>query len=141
MGFLSPKRISLSATSGRKVSHLKHTGERFDCVFVDPPFFAATGKGVVDLACDSKRLINKVRPLVNDGGHLVVANNALFLSGKAYMEALESICADGYVRVDALIPVPDDFAGYASGGGTAITDPAPFNHSTKIAVLAITRKN
>src|SRR5205085_10219435 len=59
-----------------QISRMKRAGERFDCVIVDPPFFAATGKGTVDLVAQSHRVINKVRPLINDGGSLVTINNA-----------------------------------------------------------------
>ncbi|MCC6985744.1 MAG: SAM-dependent methyltransferase, partial [Anaerolineales bacterium] len=38
-----------------------------------------------------------------------------------------------------LIPVPEDFIGL-NRVGKPITDPAPFNHSTKIAVLDVRRK-
>jgi 23S rRNA (cytosine1962-C5)-methyltransferase len=124
-----------------QVNRLKRAGESFDCVFLDPPFFAATRKGTVDLANNSTRLINKVRPLINDGGYLVAINNALFLSGKAYIESLESLCADGYLQIETLIPVPDDFAGYEQTRlGSPPVDPAPFNHATKIAVLEVRRK-
>jgi 23S rRNA (cytosine1962-C5)-methyltransferase len=123
------------------INRMKWGGERFDCVFVDPPIFAATAGGVVDLARNYTKVINKVRPLINDGGTLVAINNALFLSGRDYMAMLEAICADGYVRIGELIPVPDDYTGgpHASKIGQ-ITDPAPFNHATKIAVLHIRRK-
>lgn len=124
-----------------KISYLKKTGVRFDCVFVDPPFFAVNSNGVVDLSHSSSRLINKVRPLINDGGFLVSVNNALFVSGREYLNSLEELCADGYLSIDELIDVPPDFAGYAaSGQGLPITDPSPFNHSTKIAVLKVRRK-
>jgi len=124
-----------------QINRLKRAGERFDCVFLDPPFFAATQKGVVDLARNHSRLINKVRPLINDGGYLVAINNALFLSGAAYIEALEELCADGYMTIEELIPVPADFTGYAQTRvAPPIVDPAPFNHATKIAVLRIRRK-
>ncbi len=124
-----------------EVSHFKKTGERFDCVFLDPPFFSTTAKGVVDLATDSARLINKVRPLINDGGRLVSVNNALYVSGQDYMNALERLCEDGYLGIDRLIPVPEDFTGTpATRSGRPVTDPAPFNHSTKIAVLKVRRK-
>ena len=123
------------------MNRLKRAGERFDCVFVDPPFFAATQRGIVDLANNQAKLINKVRPLVGDGGYLIAINNALFLSGKAYMERLETLCADGYLKIEKLIPVPDDFTGYRQTRVAApITDPAPFNHATKIAVLKVRRK-
>ena len=123
-------------------SQLKRKGERFDCVFVDPPFFSTTARGALDLNTDSARLINKVRPLINDGGWLVAINNALYVSGKEYLQTLETLCEDGYLKIAELIPVPEDFTGYAqTRSGTPITDPSPFNHSTKIAVLEVKRKS
>jgi 23S rRNA (cytosine1962-C5)-methyltransferase len=125
-----------------QINRLKRAGERFDCVFVDPPFFAVTKKGVVDLAHNYKKVINKVRPLIDDGGHLVAINNALFFSGADYLGLLESLCADGYLKIEELIPVPEDFTGFPQTRvATQVTDPAPFNHSTKIAVLRVRRKN
>jgi len=122
-------------------SRMKRSGERFDCVFLDPPFFSATARGRLDLNTDSARLINKVRPLINDGGWLVTVNNALYVSGREYIAALEALCADGYLTVADLIPVPDDFTGTAETRLCApVTDPSPFNHSTKIAVLKVKRK-
>ena len=124
-----------------QVSHFKRTGELFDCVLVDPPFFSTTSKGTVDLVNESHRVINKVRPLVADGGYLVAINNALFVSGVEYMRTLESLCADGYLSIEELIPVPTDFTGYPQTiVRTSPVDPAPFNHSTKIAVLRVRRK-
>ena len=82
-----------------------------------------------------------VRPLINDGGYLVAVNNALFLSGNDYIEALESLCADGYLQIEELIPVPEDFTGYAQTRLRCLpVDPAPFNHATKNAVLKVRRK-
>jgi 23S rRNA (cytosine1962-C5)-methyltransferase len=124
-----------------QVNRLKRAGDCFDCVFLDPPFFASTSKGIVDLAKYSARLVNKVRPLINDGGYLVAVNNALFFSGRAYIETLESLCADGYLQIETLIPVPEDFTGYPHTLlGCPPVDPAPFNHATKIAVLRVRRK-
>ena len=74
-----------------EVPRFKRIGERFDCVIIDPPFFAATSKGRVDQVNESARLINKVRPLLNDRGHLIAVNNALFVSGADYMQPLESL--------------------------------------------------
>jgi 23S rRNA (cytosine1962-C5)-methyltransferase len=125
----------------RQLGAFKKNGERFDCVFLDPPFFSTSPSGVVDQGRQSARLINKARPLVNDGGTLVAINNALYVSGAQYMQTLESLCADGYLEVSELIPVPQDFTGYPeTRRGQPITDPAPFNHSTKIAVLRVRRK-
>ena len=120
------------------VARFKAAGQFFDCVILDPPFFSTTSKGRVDLVHESARLINKVRPLINDGGLLVTINNALFLSGRDYMDTLASLCGDGYLRLRELIPVPADFVGNALH--PQVTDPAPFNHSTKIAVLDVKRK-
>lgn len=123
-------------------SRLKRAGELFDCVFLDPPFFSTTSQGTVDLVTQSHRLINKVRPLVNDGGYLVAVNNALFVSGAAYVQTLETLCAGGYLAIEELIPVPLDVAGYPhTRAGQPPADPAPFNHSTKIAVLRVRRKS
>jgi 23S rRNA (cytosine1962-C5)-methyltransferase len=121
------------------VSKLKRSGADFDCVIVDPPFFSSTSKGKVDQVHESARLINKVRPLIADGGYLIAINNALYVSGKEYMKTLETLGEDGYLSIEELIPVPEDFAGYNTISNQ-ITDPAPFNHSTKIAILSVKRK-
>ena len=123
------------------IARLKRRGARFDCIFLDPPVFASTRYGVVDQLRDCARLINKVRPLIADGGFLVAVNNALFLPGRDYIAALEALCADGYLAVQELIPVPQDITGFpATRVGVPVTDPAPFNHATKIAVLSVRRK-
>jgi 23S rRNA (cytosine1962-C5)-methyltransferase len=124
-----------------QVAKFKRTGERFDCVFIDPPFFSTSPRGTVDQVNESARLINKVRPLINNGGLLIAINNALYVSGSEYMRTLKSLCEDGYLKIKELIPVPDDFTGYPETRiGKPITDPSPFNHSTKIAVLEVRRK-
>jgi 23S rRNA (cytosine1962-C5)-methyltransferase len=123
------------------VKRFKLDEERFDCVVLDPPFFSSTSKARFDLNLDSARLINKVRPLVVDGGWIVSVNNAVFVSGRDYLSLLEKLCKDGYLQVDELIPVPEDFSGYPSTRvGSQVTDPAPFNHSTKITVLRVHHK-
>ena len=125
-----------------QISHLKREGARFDCVVVDPPLFSRTRHGTVDLVEAGQRVINKVRPLIADGGYLVTINNALFVSGAQYMGMLEGLCADGYLSIEALLPVPQDFIGYAGADSAALpADPAPFNHPTKIAVLRVRRKD
>jgi len=140
-GFPIDKKDFQSADFWPQVNHLKRAGQTFDCVFLDPPFFASTSKGAVDLQTNSARLINKVHPLVNDGGALVAINNALFLSGQDYMQTLETLCANGYLEIETLIPVPEDFSGYPQTRvGNPPVDPAPFNHATKIAVLRARRK-
>jgi len=122
------------------INRLKVSGDLFDCVFLDPPSYSATRKGVVDLARGYTRLINKVRPLIADNGYLVAINNALFVSGADYIREIEALCADGYLTIEELIPVPSDCVG-RDRGARPVTDPAPFNHSTKIAVLKVRRKD
>jgi 23S rRNA (cytosine1962-C5)-methyltransferase len=56
------------------------------------------------------------------------------------MRTLEELCRDGYLKIRELIPIPQDFIGYEMVG-KPITDPDPFNHSTKIAVLDVRRKS
>lgn len=123
-------------------SRLRKEGALFDCVIVDPPFFATSGRARVDAVGDFGRLLAKVRPLVADGGALVAVNNALFVSGAEQTRALEEHCADGYASVEALIGVPEDCTGFAeTRTGAPPKDPAPFVHSTKIAVLRVRRKD
>lgn len=80
--------------------------------------------------------------MINHDGYLVAINNALFVSGAAYMKEIESVCADGYLTIEETIPVPADFIGEPQAARKGpVTDPAPFNHSTKIVVLKVRRKS
>ncbi len=125
-----------------QVSRLIRAQELFDCVLLDPPFFASTNKGMVDAKNNYARLINKVRPLIANGGRLVAVNNALFVSGAEFMQTLQALCSDEYLEIEELIPVAEDFTGYKTTRvASKLPDPAPFNHSTKIAVLRVRRKD
>jgi 23S rRNA (cytosine1962-C5)-methyltransferase len=137
-GFPIQKKDFIAQDFFPAVARFKSMKQLFDCVIIDPPFFSTTSKGKVDLVNESARLINKVRPLIQNGGMLVTINNALYASGREYMETLENLCKDGYLSIRELIPVPEDFIGNVNT--PPITDPAPFNHSTKIAVLDVRRK-
>ena len=140
-GFPIDRKDYVSSDFWPAVSRLNHDGARFDCVLLDPPFFAATAKGIVDVENNYARLMNKVRPLINDGGWLVAINNGLYVSGVDFMNTLTSLCAEGYLTIEALIPVPPDCTGYAETmKAQSLIDPAPFNHATKIAVLRVRRK-
>lgn len=138
-GFSIQKKDFIAQDFFPVIAKLKSTKQFFDCVIIDPPFFSTTSKGKVDLVNESARIINKVRPLINDDGYLVAINNAIYASGQEYMQTLEDLCKDGYLSIDELIPVPDDFIGY-DRVGKPVTDPAPFNHSTKIAILKVKKK-
>ncbi|PKO12116.1 MAG: SAM-dependent methyltransferase [Chloroflexi bacterium HGW-Chloroflexi-10] len=121
---------------------LKKADMLFDCLILDPPFFSSTEAGRVNQVQESYRLIQKVRPLVAHQGWLVVVNNALFLSGADFWQILQNQCTDGYLQIENIIPIPADVSGYVE---TVVslppTDPAPFNHSTKIAILRVNRKD
>jgi 23S rRNA (cytosine1962-C5)-methyltransferase len=121
---------------------LRRQRELFGVVLLDPPFQATGAGGQIDLVGQGHSLINKVRPLVADGGSLVVVNNALYLPGQAYLQLLEDLCSDGYMTIESIIPVPQDVTGYPDTvRGSPPSDPAPFNHSTKIVVLRVRRKD
>lgn len=114
----------------------------FDCVIIDPPFFAESNSGRVDLLGGGEGLVNKVRPLVGDGGYLVIVNNALYLPGVDFMVFLQLICSSGYLSIFEIIEVPEDVSGYPDTICTATpVDPSPFNHSTKIVILSVKRKD
>lgn len=137
-GFPIDKKKFITRDFWPLMNRFKRENRRFDWVVLDPPFFSSTSKGTVDLTQDMGRLINKVRPLVRHGGQIIAINNALFVSGADYMAALETIMGDGYVSLAELVPVAEDFVGFPhTAVGDAVVDPAPFNHSTKIAVLDI----
>jgi 23S rRNA (cytosine1962-C5)-methyltransferase len=77
---------------------------------------------------------------VRDSGRLVSINNALFVSGADYLMEMKDLCADGYLSLEEILPVPQDFIGCAGSATAWPADPAPFNHPTKIAVLRVRRK-
>ncbi len=138
-GFPVQKGDFIARDFFEQAANMRRDKQVFDCVILDPPFFAVGSKGKVDQVNESARLINKARPLVQDGGILVAINNALFVSGREYMQTLENLCKDGYLKIRELIPIPADFIGNAVK--PPVADPAPFNHSTKIAVLEARRKS
>ena len=140
-GFSPDRSDYLAGDFFALVAQLKRREKLFDCLILDPPFFSAGGRNRLDIEQDTRRLVNKVRPLVADGGWLVSINNALFLPGKDYLAELEALCADGYLELEEIIPVPQDFCGYGDASLQHYpADPAPFNHPTKIAVLKVSRK-
>jgi len=140
-GFAVTRRGFVTEDYFTATARMRREGGLFDCVMIDPPFFSATGAGRVDLEADAARVLAKARPLVGDGGALVAVNNALFVSGRAWLAALEALCADGYLAVETLVAAPDDCVGMAGAAPQWPADPAPFNHPTKIAVLRARRKD
>lgn len=141
-GLKLPRGAQVAADFFQHVGRLKKQDQLFDVVIVDPPFFSETAAGRVDLVGEAHRVLNKVRPLVGDGGVLIAVNNALFLPGAAYEEMLQGLCSGGYLKLEQRIDAPADAIGFpATRRGQLPADPAPFNHSTKIAVLRARRKD
>lgn len=141
-GFPINKSDFITADFYQTIGRLKSAKTLFDCVILDPPFFSTTKAGKVDLVREAHRLINKARPLVNHNGWLITINNALFLKGKDYLQTLESLCSDGYLQIEDLLSVPQDITGSPTTRIRELpVDPSPFNHSTKIAILRVLRKN
>lgn len=124
-----------------RVNQYKTSDKLFDCVILDPPVYSKTTKGTIDVAKNYHKLINKVRPIISDGGYLITVNNALFQSGAEHHSDLEDLCRDGYLEIKELIPVPFDCVGYSEiSHGSLPTDPSPYNHSTKITVIGVKKK-
>lgn len=118
----------------------RRAGKRFNIVILDPPFFSLTGRGRVDQERSFIALINKARPLVADGGTLIVVNNALYLSGAAFLSEIRSRLPGQYITALPPIPVPESFIGRCASAKLP-ADPAPFNHPTKILPLRVRRKD
>jgi len=141
-GFPIDKSDFISGDFWAVTARMRREDRRFDCVIIDPPYFTATRGGALHLTRDSARIINKVRPLVQHNGWLLAINNALFVSGADYIQTLESLCDEGYMQIERLIPVPPDITGYPlTKINPPPADPSPFNHPTKIALLRLYRKD
>jgi 23S rRNA (cytosine1962-C5)-methyltransferase len=124
------------------VASFKSQSQFFDCVILDAPLFSKTRRGRVDLLQNWHSLINKVRPLIGHEGWLVAINNALFLPGAELMKSVQKLTSDGYLEIAEIISVPQDVTGYAQTiTAKAPTDPAPFNHPTKIVIMRAYRKD
>lgn len=121
---------------------LRRSGRLFDIIILDPPFFANAGRSAkVDQAHNAAALINKIRPLAAHNGKIVVVNNALFLSGKDFVNQLQSLCGD-CLSIGEIIPVPESFYGFTPIDPKVLpANPVPFNHPTKIITLNILRKD
>jgi 23S rRNA (cytosine1962-C5)-methyltransferase len=126
----------------RITASLRREATQFDCVILDAPFFSMTTRSRLETQKDSIRLINKVRPLVRDGGRLVAVNNSLFLSGEEYLRSLNALELDDCLEIEEIIPIPPDVTGFPR---TIIrrppADTAPFNYPTKIAILKVSKRD
>ncbi len=140
-GIQNTAQILLDEDFFTSASRFRHAKTAFDCVIIDPPFFSVTSKGKVDLVSNSAGLINKVRPLVREGGWLIAINNAVFVSGQETLHVLQEICKDGYLVIKDLLDVPFDVTGTPETiAGKSPIDSQPFNHSTKIALLQVMKR-
>lgn len=125
----------------RVTATLRRSDELFDLVVLDPPYFAQSSGGKVDLEKDYRAIIRKARPLVAHGGTLAICCNALFVSGAAFSKMLEEETEGGYATLSGTIDVPDDIRGYKPENARWPAVPAPFAHPTKMALLEIRRKD
>lgn len=124
-----------------RINQYKNAGRLFDCVILDPPVYAKTDKGTIDIAKNYNKIINKVRPIIADGGTLITISNALFQSGQDHHSDLLALCEHGYLNLQEIIPVPIDCVGNSGDLATYLpADPAPYNYATKISVLGVKRK-
>ena len=115
------------------IGQLKRSNTLYDMVILDPPFFSVTERGMVDQAKESHRLVNKVRPLLRDGGRIIAINNSLFLEGIEYMHSLEALGQDGFVEIEEVIPVPEDITGFPDTIlGKPPIDPVPLTTPRKL---------
>jgi 23S rRNA (cytosine1962-C5)-methyltransferase len=126
----------------KAVAHLKQAKSLFDQVVLDAPYYAENRHGEIDLQMQFINLVNKARPLVGHDGRLIVINNALFVPGSQVIGQINQMSLSGYLSLEETIDIPQDVTGYPE---TILnkppTDPAPFKHPTKIAILHITRKD
>eukprot|EP01047_Picozoa_sp_COSAG01_P013310 COSAG01_NODE_621_length_14780_cov_1056.278591_5_plen_324_part_00 len=124
-----------------RIKHFNQIGKLFDCVILDPPVYSKTAKATIDIAKNYHKLINKVRPVIADGGVLISIHNALFQSGQDHYAVLEGLCQDGYLTIEKLLSVPMDCIGAeGTSQGALPADPSPYNHATKITVLRVKKK-
>jgi 23S rRNA (cytosine1962-C5)-methyltransferase len=142
---LNEKKVNKShyqnADFWSRINQYKKRENMFDCVILDPPVFSKTPKGTIDAANHYDKIINKVRPIILNGGYLVCINNALYQSGEAHQEVLKGLGKGGYLSIDKIIDVPDSCIGKATELATKLpVDPAPYNHSTKITILKVKKK-
>ena len=141
-GWLVDERDFVIGDFYRVCAERKRRGELFDCLILDPPIFSSGRRARVDVFADYSHLINKIRPMVAHQGWIVAVNNGLFVSGAEYLAMLEHLCAGGFLEIETLLPVPQDACGYERTWVIRPpVDPAPFNHSTKIVVLRVRRKD
>ncbi len=140
-GIPSKRYQSIAADFFALMTRLRKEERLFDTVILDPPFFSKTARGRVDQQSAFLALINKIRPLVADGGTLITVNNALYLSGMDFIAKLASELPRDYISLGEPIPVPQSFIGYDVRAANLPADPAPFNHPTKILPLYVRRKD
>lgn len=141
MGVPSEHYQSIAADFFSLMTQLRKEERLFDIVILDPPFFSQTERGRVDQQSGFLTLINKIRPLVADGGTLFIVNNALYLSGADFVAKLTAELPKEYVTLGEPIPVPQSFIGFNVHTAHLPADPAPFNHPTKILPLHLRRKD
>ena len=82
--------MPISVRRGKKLpKYPKHAPEQFDLVFLDPPRWAKSAFGNVDLIRDYQSLFKPSLLATKDGGQLICCNNAAQVDRDEWLESLK----------------------------------------------------
>ncbi len=136
------KHKILASDFFKQMARFKNQNILFDAIIIDPPLYSKTQAGEVSLLNNWQKLVNKVRPLVADEGHLILINNALYLPGETLYTQIQKMCETGYMEIEEIIDIPQDITGYPHTiKAHPLIDPKPYNHPTKITITRVKRKD
>jgi 23S rRNA (cytosine1962-C5)-methyltransferase len=90
---------------------LKKSGERFDCVILDPPSFARGSKGSFSTAKDLPRLHEAAIDVLSQGGLLVTSINSADISWSRLEADIERACTARRASFSILrrVDLPESF--------------------------------
>ena len=126
----------------KQMARFKNQNILFDAIIIDPPLYSKTQAGEVSLLNNWQKLVNKVRPLVADEGHLILINNALYLPSETLYAQIQKMCETGYMEIEEIIDIPQDIIGYSHTiKAHPQIDTKPYNHPTKITITRVKRKD
>ncbi len=82
--------MPISVRRGKKLpKYPKHKPEQFDLVFLDPPRWAKSAFGTVDLVRDYQALFKPSLLATKDGGQLICCNNVAQVDREEWLESLK----------------------------------------------------
>lgn len=112
---------------GRRKSYKKMKPRQFDMIFLDPPRWAKSSFGTVDLVRDYQTVFKPALLTVADGGQLICTNHVPKVDLKEWLELLKR-CADKADRPVKTIDVIEPERDFPSSDG---------RHPLKIAVIGV----